>query len=370
MKRLCFGLTLLSAIAVTTGAAAQELSIRGGFTGNWYDPGNDHQGVQVEVIDGRRAVVAWYTYDTAGEPVWLFGVGDIRGDTIEVPLDLYEGGRFPTASDPGTIDIQPWGIAELEFADCNSAELRWETSVSGFEDGSLPLERLSSIQGQRCGGAEDFQRTIDFSFEQGGGPWTAVFADFTEGTEDSITTEAGWTELPEPLADRNGFVLSGNNASDDLAMFLKAPLAGLQPDTEYRVELDMTFATSVPQNCAGIGGAPGESVGVKLGASGLEPEVVESGGNFRLNIDKGGGPVGGGEDALLVGDMTNSQDCEEVETNGEWELKTVTTRGEEFTATTDPEGTLWIYGGSDSGFEGLTVFFVTDVTARLTPVSE
>ncbi len=68
--------------------------------------------------------------------------------------------------------------------------------------------------------------------------------------------------------------------------------------------------------------------------------------------------------------MANSQDCEEVDAGGEWELKTVTTQGEDFTATTDPDGTLWIYGGSDSGFEGRTTFFVTDFTARLAPVSE
>lgn len=370
MKRRLFALVVLGMAGLSLSASAQDLSVRGGFSGNWYNPDNDHQGLQIEVIDPRRAVVAWYTYDDAGEPVWLFGVGDIRGNTIEAPLDSYGGGRFPTASDPGTVNIEPWGMAEIEFADCSSAELRWETDSAGFEDGSLPLTRLSGIEGKRCGEAEAFQRTTDFSFEQGAGPWTAVFADFTEGTEDSIMPESGWIELPAPLADHNGFMLAGSNAPDDLAMFLKSPLAGLQPETKYRVELEMTFATKVPRGCTvGIGGSPGTSVGVKLGASGTEPEVVENDGNFRLNIDKGGGPIGGGDDALVVGDMTNFQEgCPPIP-DRIWQLKTVSTRGEEFTATTDPDGTLWIYGGSDSGFEGRTTFFVTDFTARLAPVS-
>lgn len=368
MTRRLFALVVLGMTGLSINAPAQELSVRGGFSGNWYNPDNDHQGVQIEVIDPRRAVVAWYTYDDAGEPVWLFGVGDIRGDTIEVPLDSFGGGRFPASSESGTVDIEPWGTAEIEFADCSSAELRWETESAGFEDGTLPLTRLTNIEGQRCGQAEDFQRTVNFSFEQGADSWSAVFADYSE--EHTIGTAAGWTQLPFPLRDRNGFRLSGRNTPDDLAMFLKHPIAGLSPDTEYRLELAMTFATNVPQDCAGIGGAPGEAVYMKLGAAGTEPVAEETSGDFRLNIDKGNQKQGG-EDAIVVGDMTSSQGEELCGRSSDWrwELKTVSTQGEDFTATTDSDGMLWVYGGSDSGFEGRTTFYVTDFTVSLTPVS-
>lgn len=370
MKRIWSGLVMLGALAVTAGAAAQELSIRGGFSGNWYDPEHDHQGVQIEVIDPRRAVVAWYTYDATGEPVWLFGVGDIRGGTIEVELDSFRDGRFPAASEPGMVSVEPWGTAEIEFESCNSAEFRWTTVSEGFDDGTIPLTRLTGIEGQRCGLAEAFQRTFSFSFEPGAGSWSAVFADYSEAQSDTIGTAAGWTRIPFPLRDRNGFRLSGRNTSDDLAMFLKHPIAGLAPNTEYLVELAMTFATNVPQNCPGIGGSPGESVYVKLGAAGAEPVVLETSGDFHLNIDKGNQSQGG-EDAIVVGDMTNSQDEELCGSPSErrWELKTVSTQGEEFTATTDDSGTLWVYGGSDSGFEGRTTFYVTDFTVSLTPES-
>jgi hypothetical protein len=361
----------LGAITVTGNATAQELSIRGGFTGNWYNPDHDHQGLQIEVIDPRQAVVAWYTYDDAGEPVWLFGVGGIRGDTIEVPLDSFGGGRFPTASDRGTVNIEPWGTAEIQFADCNSAELRWETESADFDDGTLPLTRLTNMEGRRCGQAEDFQRAIRFSFEQGADSWSAVFADYSEEQLDTIGTAAGWTGLPFPLRDRNGFRLSGKNVSDDLAMFLKHPIAGLAPDTEYRVELAMTFATNVPQGCVGTGAPPGESVYMKLGAAGIEPMAEETSGDFRLNIDKGNQSQGG-EDAIVVGDMTSTQGEELCGRSSDWrwELKAVSTEGRDFTATTSSEGVLWVYGGSDSGFESRTTFYVTDFTARLAPIAE
>ncbi|MGM0633634.1 MAG: hypothetical protein ACQETO_10755, partial [Pseudomonadota bacterium] len=350
MYRQFFSLIFAVMTGLSLNASAQELSVRGGFSGYWFNADNEQQAVQIEVIDPRSAAVSWLTYDSTGEPVWLAGFGNVRGDTIEATLSRFSGGRFPTASETGQASLDILGLAEIEFTDCQSAELRWNTNNADFPNGTLPLSRLTDgVEGTRCGGAERFQRTVHFSFEQGAGPWSAVFGDFTEATEDSIDTESGWTQLPQPLEDRNGFGLAGTNAPDDLAMFLKAPLTGLRPDTEYHVELAMTFATQEPQNCAGIGGQPGESVGVKLGASGTEPEVVaENEDSFRFNIDKGGGPVNGGQDALRVGDMTNFQEeCVPME-EGIWQLKTVSTQGEAFSATTDSDGMLWVYGGSDS----------------------
>ncbi|MEX2468840.1 MAG: hypothetical protein WD396_03715 [Pseudohongiellaceae bacterium] len=357
-------------LAMSANGLAQELSVRGGHSGYWFNPDQGPQAVSIEVMDLRSAAVNWITYDAAGEPVWLAGFGSIRGNTIEAELNSFRGGRFPTAADAGQVNAELWGTAEIEFSDCNSAEMRWDTASTGFASGALSLTRLTGIEGNRCGQAEAFERTVSFSFEQGAGPWTAMFADFTEATQDSIMPESGWAQLPQPLEHRNGFRLAGSNASDDLTMFLKAPIHGLQPELNYRVELDMSFATQVPQNCVGIGGAPGESVGVKLGASGTEPLVVENqDGSFRFNIDTGGGPVGGGENARLVGDMSNFQEECVSQEDSVWQLKTVSTRGEEFSAVTDASGTLWIYGGSDSGFEGRTRFFVTDFIVRLTPAS-
>lgn len=368
MERLFIPLSFVIMAGLSFSAAAQELSVRGGFSGYWFNADHEQQAVQIEVIDPRRAAVTWLTYDANGEPAWLAGYGNVSGDTIRVTLSRFQGGRFPTTSETGEVNLEILGAAEIEFADCSSAELRWNSNSAGFPGGSLSLSRLTAgVEGNRCGAAERFQRSISFSFEQGAGPWSAVFGDYTDGTEDSISTESGWSQLPQPLGDRNGFGLAGSNASDDLAMFLKAPVEGLQAQTEYDVELDMTFATQVPQNCAGIGGAPGESVGVKLGASGTEPAVTEKEGSFRFNINKGGGPVNGGEDAVRVGDMTNFQEeCVSMDEQI-WQLKTVSTRGEDFSASTDADGTLWIYGGSDSGFEGRTMFFVTDFTVRLAP---
>lgn len=359
----CFATGLLLAMQ---SVASQELTVRGGYSGNWYDPDRDGQGVQIEILEGNRAVVAWYTFGPGGDPVWLFGVGGIRGDTISVELDSYAGGSFPSTAATGTATAESWGSAEIRFIDCANAEMSWETARAGYDPGSMPLERLTAIEGQRCGGPERFERTLSFSLDAGPGPWEAVFADYPVG--DNLDLQSEWTRLPGKLSDRHGLMLAGTNTSDDLAMFFKAPVAGLRPSTRYEVELEMTFATSVPQDCVGVGGSPGSGVYVKLGAAGREPEriTVFQGGReyYRLNVNKGG-QSRGGRDALVVGNMANDQEnCPPLDQR-EWQLKTVSTEGMDFSATTGEDGTLWIFGGTDSAFEATTVYFVTDFTVRL-----
>lgn len=370
LEKLFSALFVLGLLAAAQPGTAQELSIRGGFSGSWYDPEQSGHGIEIDVIDPRRVVVTWYTFAPDGERIWLRGLGEIRGNTITADLNSHEGGRFPPDFDPAAVSATPWGEVVIEFDDCNSARMEWTTDRSGYEPGSMPLRRLTGIEGTRCGAAEAFQRSSSFGFEQGRGPWEAVFADYPVG--DDLELQSQWSRIPEPLADRHGLMISGNNSSDDLAMFLKAPVKGLEPDTRYRVELEMTFATTVPRDCVGVGGSPGSGVHVKLGAAGVEPRqvVVREGGRdyYRLNVHKGI-QSRGGRDAVVVGDMANFQeDCPPI-AEREWQLKTVSTEGREFTATASADGTLWIYGGSDSAFEATTVYFVTDFTVRLSPAA-
>jgi len=132
--------------------------------------------------------------------------------------------------------------------------------------------------------------------------------------------------LPVPLSDFAGLRLTGHNRSDDLAMLVTVPLRGLLPATVYRVELEADLASNMPYGCASIGGSPGDSVYVKLGASGQEP----------------------------VADV-------------DWELKTVTTEGQSLLVSSGADGALWIFAGTDSAFEGLTQYYIVSLTVRIEP---
>jgi hypothetical protein len=153
---------------------------------------------------------------------------------------------------------------------------------------------------------------------------------------------------------------SGNNHSDDLFMFWKGKIGGLEPNRTYRVRFTVEIATSAPRGCVGIGGAPGEGVTVKAGSSSIEPEAVAVSGTYRMNVDKGE-QSSGGADAAAIGDIANSQLCGE---EPRWEIKELS--GERAIETVaDKEGTLWLYVGTDSGFEGTTSLYFTRIRALL-----
>jgi hypothetical protein len=175
--------------------------------------------------------------------------------------------------------------------------------------------------------------------------------------------DSGWEAVPPDVEDRNGFMLTGKNTSDDLFMFIKRQVTGLTPGTLYDVTFEVELATAVGENCPGIGGSPGESVFVKAGLTPVEPEAVDDGAGFLLmNIDKGN-QSSGGSDAIVIGDMAGIGDCSLTS----FELKTEDSEGQAFSVMTDDEGGAWLLVGTDSGHEGPTRVYFTRIRAQLRP---
>lgn len=206
--------------------------------------------------------------------------------------------------------------------------------------------------------------------------WTVGFADYPVGTSDAeqqaidefFELDGGHAHLPQPLDTGDGAVLlTGNNHSDDLFMFLKRRVSGLAPDTTYQLELRVVFATNVPRGCFGIGGSPGDSVYVKGGATGIEPRRFsdDTSGHlvWSMNIDKGQ-QASGGIDAVVLGDFANSKDCESADFS--YELKELSNLElSAFDVTTNGNGEAWLLLGTDSGFEGTTTIYYTEIEATV-----
>jgi hypothetical protein len=147
---------------------------------------------------------------------------------------------------------------------------------------------------------------------------------------------------------------SGNNHSDDLFMFMKRRVNGLEPNTVYYITFTVEFATNVPDETMGAGGSPGESVYVKAGASVTEPKKVVDDENFYLmNIDKNN-QAQNGEDMVVIGDFSNDTD------QAVYTLKTVANESP-FGAATDENGDLWLIIGTDSGFEATTTIYYNTI---------
>lgn len=211
-------------------------------------------------------------------------------------------------------------------------------------------------------GGAPIQRTFDFSLGVAG--WTIGQADYAPATAPTdVIGEA--RPLPAPLTG-SGLLLSGTNRSDDLFLYATTRVPDLAPGATYRVAVTVAFATDTPTDCVGVGGSPGESVWIVVGAATVEPRTVFDGRQYRVNLQRGnqstGGPQGG-----PLGTIGNS-----VPNCGprRWETRQLASPDAfPVTVTADQQGTAWLLVGMDSGFESLSRIYLQRVTVTLTPIA-
>lgn len=233
-------------------------------------------------------------------------------------------------------------------------------------DGQVVRETLSITRGALAG---TVSKTFDFA--QGDQGWSADFADLPVDPGDTYELDSGIRDLPSDLGvDGTGYRLQSHNRSDDVFMFLTRKLTaadGIVAGREYQVKFTIKFASNAPTGAMGIGGAPGESVVLKAGASTTEPKAVEQDGYDRLNVDKGNNSEGGPA-ASVVGNIANGLELQDGQTSVPY---VSLTREHTHTATVkaDAEGNLWLIVGTDSGFEGLTTIDFQSIAVTLTPVA-
>lgn len=211
---------------------------------------------------------------------------------------------------------------------------------------------------QACNFGESDIATFLYNFDiaQSDNGWSGDFSDYPEGDSLLYGLEISYETLPENLnTSRKGIKVTGFNYSDDLFMFIKRKLTGLQPNTTYTVLFNVRFASNAPTGQFGAEGAPGESVIVKVGATAIEPDKVMVAGYYQMNIDKGD-LAQGGADAIPVGHVGVS-----ATTTAYTEIYRNNNSDNPLEVTTNSEGEVWIIIGTDSGYEGRTTLYYTNV---------
>ena len=205
--------------------------------------------------------------------------------------------------------------------------------------------------------------TFAFDFNRGDQGFVAGFADYPPGDAEIYELTSDHRTLPPPLESQSGLFLSGVNRSDDLFMFFKGPMSGLQGGALHKVTVSLEFATNTPSGCFGVGGSPGESVWIKAGVTAVEPLPVRDGSYLRMNIDVGR-QSGSGSQAVVLGNIANSRSCEQPL---QWELKSL--QGSMQSLISIPaDGRVWLLFGTDSGFESRTEIYFTRASVTFTPM--
>jgi len=121
-----------------------------GYTGSWYDPSHNGEGWILQILDDLRAVIYWFTYDKNGNQVWLIGVAQQSGNTLTAEMKMTSGPVFGVDFDPDALSKQDWGSLSMTFTSCDTATLEYSSSLEGFNEGMLDLERLTTLSGLKC----------------------------------------------------------------------------------------------------------------------------------------------------------------------------------------------------------------------------
>lgn len=204
------------------------------------------------------------------------------------------------------------------------------------------------------------QETI---FNDGADGWEAVYAEYPDGQEEFYELESGLKNLPAQLDQtKKAFMLSGNNHSDALQMFLVKRLDGLSPQTHYIVETGIELASKYPDGSVGIGGSPGNSVYLvsKFATNGYE---LQEGENEHDNIKLFLKEIDSVPESVMtmdLGDVSIQSD------EYEYQLITREKSSSPNVVQSDAQGKLWAIIGTWSGFEGISTLYYTKIKITLT----
>jgi hypothetical protein len=152
VERQGFALPITSnAYLISTPADLGTVDIGIDASGSWFNPAHDGEGFMIEILEGGRALVYWFTYDDrnitaslgSAQQMFLVGDGALDGKILRVPL-LYRvlDGAFGTALDPSRLRAVAVGSLEFSFADQNRATVHYR--IDG-RDGETSLTRLTRI---------------------------------------------------------------------------------------------------------------------------------------------------------------------------------------------------------------------------------
>jgi hypothetical protein len=214
-----------------------------------------------------------------------------------------------------------------------------------------------------CGGGSDFiveTPQIATQFASGVNGWAGAVADYSDAT---APTEVVWAAraLPAPLSG-SAYFNGGTNHSDDLFIYNKKKFSGYQPSAKYNLTFEIQIATNQSSGCFGVGGSPGESVFVVVGAAPTEPKTVLVNGDYRVDLDHGNQGEPGKAYSQVLGNIANAvPDCGPKV----FQAKTLKS-SKPLTVQADASGNLWVFFGIDSGFESRSEVYYQSISAQVT----
>jgi len=142
--------------SITVNAAQASIKLGGYLSGNWADPSPNQggHGFQLEFTGQNNAAVAiWFVYPPdGGGQNWIFSQGtyDPNQSSVTLPALFLNGPKFPPLYNSNDLQTPSWGTLTFTFSDCNHGTASWNSTMPGYGSGTIPISRVTSIQGTAC----------------------------------------------------------------------------------------------------------------------------------------------------------------------------------------------------------------------------
>lgn len=201
-------------------------------------------------------------------------------------------------------------------------------------------------------------KNLAYNFENGDNGFEAIFADYGDDGNNYETYEMKHEHKSLPVGSTKGLYLSAYNRSDDLFMGYVKKITGLEKNKNMKFDISFKIATNAEDDSFGAGGSPATSVYVKAGVVNQKPKVEKDSANiFRFsNIDVGR-QSNGGKDAKVIGNLAKPE-----KSPSGFVLKPMNAS---VNATSNNMGEVWLLVGTDSGYEGLSEYYIDDVMIKI-----
>jgi len=114
------------------------------YSGLYFDPARNGEGVALSIDRSGNAVLGWYTYDLTGKQIWVSAsavpgaAGYVFNDAV-----LTSGARYGSALVPANVQRTPFGRLTLNFLSCSSAQFSYESVLPGYGSGTYTYRRLT-----------------------------------------------------------------------------------------------------------------------------------------------------------------------------------------------------------------------------------
>lgn len=124
-----------------------------GHNGNWWaGASRNGEGAQIEVsnsnVGGRVLVATMYSYDSAGQPIFLLAVGPVANGDAAVTVYIYEGPSWGAGFDPADLVETEWGTSLFTASSCSSISMTLTPNATyaaqGYTQLGYNLTRLTN----------------------------------------------------------------------------------------------------------------------------------------------------------------------------------------------------------------------------------